>query len=194
MTAFELAVQQIGAPVIGLLLTLILGWIVREIVLLSPLVADWISSHAELLKSKLSVQQLAIIETIVTKAVQAAEQSSAVGLILKDGVSKKNFALNFIQAELDKLDIPFDVTSAASQIEAALNQGVQNKNFLSSFGIGKLADSDETPAPVEPVLEQPTIEQLTTPVEVKVIPPATVTVEAPVPVINAQSAIGGATY
>lgn len=91
----------------------------------TPLILVWVDSKIELAKSHLSASQLAILDLVVTRAVQDAEQSGLIGKIGNTATAKKDYALKNVQAELDKMDIPFDVNEADRRIEAAINQGLQ---------------------------------------------------------------------
>lgn len=126
MTPFELVLQQVAAPVIGLLLTMIVGWLVSELVKLIPVGLEFLEHQVELVRSKLTSEQLAILDLVVERAVQAVQQSAEIGLVVNEAKSKKAEALKIVQEELDKLGIFFDVDTADRAIESAINQGLNH--------------------------------------------------------------------
>lgn len=71
-----------------------------------------------LLKSKLSVDQLATLKQIVNIAVYAAEQLFGA----KMGADKKKFALEYVKKLLAKLHLTFDEEAVDAAIEAEVNK------------------------------------------------------------------------
>ena len=71
-----------------------------------------------LLKSKLSVEQLATLKQIVNIAVYAAEQLFGA----KMGPDKKKFALEYVKKLLAKLHLTFDEEAVDAAIEAEVNK------------------------------------------------------------------------
>lgn len=127
MTPLQLVLQQVLAPVVGAALTILAAFLVNQVVKLTPVVIGFFEDQVQLVRSKLTSEQLAILDLVVTRAVQAAEQSSEIGLILKEGQAKKEYALKIVQDELDRLGVPFDLVDAEHRVEAAINQGLESQ-------------------------------------------------------------------
>lgn len=127
MTPLQLVLQQVLAPVVGAALTILAAFLVNQVVKLTPVVIGFFEDQVQLVRSKLTSEQLAILDLVVTRAVQAAEQSAEIGLILKEGKTKKEYALKIVQDELDRLGVPFDLVDAEHRIEAAINQALEQK-------------------------------------------------------------------
>lgn len=126
MTPLEIVVQEVAAPVIALILMLILGWLVNELTKVIPVAIEFGEHQVELVRSKMTTEQLTILDMVVARVVQAVQQSAEVGLIVNQAKSKKEVALKMVQDELDKLGIVFDVDTADQAIEAAINQGINH--------------------------------------------------------------------
>jgi hypothetical protein len=86
---------------------------------------QWFRKMSAELKQKLTQEQLSIIDAGVQIAVRAAEQAGFAG-ILKSGSEKKNYAINAVQAYLDRAGVSVDAKEIATLIEAEVN-----KNFSS---------------------------------------------------------------
>jgi hypothetical protein len=76
-------------------------------------------------KSKLTSEQLLILQLVTHTVVNAVEKSNINATIKMTGEEKKEEALSRIDEELTRLGIPFDVRAAEQQIEAAINQGLE---------------------------------------------------------------------
>lgn len=92
------------------------------------------------LQSKLNNEQLVFVEDVAAIAVQAAEQTYKAG----NGEVKKEFALDFLEAELTKRGIKVDVDEISTIIEAAV---MKEFNFPASV--------EPAPAPAETVVVAP---------------------------------------
>jgi hypothetical protein len=78
---------------------------------------DWLKEAVAGMRSGLTVQQNELINTVVQKAIQAAQQLKANG-VLPDGQAAKEYAMEVIQRELDRLGIELDAVEIANAIEA----------------------------------------------------------------------------
>jgi hypothetical protein len=88
---------------------------------------QWLAQELKVVRSKLSIEQLALLSAIASMAVTAAQQSGLAGLIENIGTVKKQYAIQIVQSYLDSKGIDMDVSVIEAAIEAAV------KNAMSDF-------------------------------------------------------------
>jgi hypothetical protein len=118
-------IQQILNGLVAVGATALTGGVVYLITVITPVLKLWVNNEVALVASKLTGQDYEIFKLMVATAVQDAEQRGLTKQIEDTATAKKAYALKTLQAELDKAGIPFDLASADSAIESAINQGLQ---------------------------------------------------------------------
>jgi len=81
----------------------------------------WINSQIAHTRSKMSKEQLALVEMLAKQFVRAAEQSGLSGQIKAAGAEKKAYVLALIRAELEERKISINLEVLDAMIEAAVN-------------------------------------------------------------------------
>lgn len=82
---------------------------------------SWINLQISATRSKMSEEQLVLVETLIKQFVRAAEQSGLTGQIKAAGAEKKAFVLALVKAELAERGITLNLDTLDAMIEAAVN-------------------------------------------------------------------------
>ncbi|MBM4424148.1 MAG: hypothetical protein FJ030_12300 [Chloroflexi bacterium] len=93
------------------------GLLVVAIPVLVAAAAYWLKQKADEVKSKLTQEQLATLESIGAIAVRAAEQAG-LSRQVAGGAAKKDYALKVAQDYLNRLGVKIDVGTVATVLEA----------------------------------------------------------------------------
>jgi LL-H family phage holin len=81
----------------------------------------WINTQIVATKSKISKEELLLIETLIKQFVRAAEQSGLTGQLKAAGAEKKAFVLALLHAELEERGIKLNLEVIDAMVEAAVN-------------------------------------------------------------------------
>lgn len=105
---------------------LLLAVIQNVVPLLVTAIVGYVSLRITALLKKLDPRTLIILDWIVLKVVQAAEQSALIGAIENTAKAKKEWAVLEVKKFLDSIGLKYiDVDTISAAIEAAILKGLQ---------------------------------------------------------------------
>jgi hypothetical protein len=100
-------IQTILMVAIQVLLPILLGFAVL-----------WIKQQIEVGKTKLSKEQLDLLQTLAQQYVMAAEQTGLTNELLKEGTAKKEWVLARMESEVSKRGLSIDVRMLSDLVES----------------------------------------------------------------------------
>lgn len=107
--------------------------IIAVIPMVALQVTRWIHNQTNLVRSKMSYEQILVLDMLVTNAIKAAEQAGLTNAIEDTAESKKQFAINSIQKMLKArgfTQLADNVDELSVMIEASIRDGI-HKGALS---------------------------------------------------------------
>lgn len=107
------------------LATLAQGLLVLALPIVVAAAFQWVRVKSAEFKQNLSKENLAILETGIGMAVRAAEQAGLSG-VLASGAEKKDYAINAVQAYLNRAGVPVDVAEISTLLEAEVHKQFSN--------------------------------------------------------------------
>ena len=114
-----------GSPLTNFLAILAQGLLIIALPIVIAAAVQWFRKTTAELKTKVSEDQLSVIEAGVRLAVRAAEQAGLSGQLL-GGAEKKDYAIRAVQNYLDRMNVPLNVEEISTLIEAEVNSQFNN--------------------------------------------------------------------
>ena len=117
----------------SLLIQIIQVIVIAVVPIIALQITKWLQSQNNLIRSKMSYEQVLLLDTLVSNAIKAAEQAGLSKTIEDTAENKKQFAINAIQSMLKARGfnhLAENVDEISVLIEASIRDGIHKGSSL----------------------------------------------------------------